>query len=232
MRTIKTNLTFNIGDAYVPVYEYIMKQAGINISSVTSDGKMSNVSVSIPLPERLYWDVRYHSMGLTSHERRDATFEEVTLKPYLSAGGKLLDFGCGLGRHTAWLSDFSDYYGADTSEYATSHAVSGHKYFPIKDKLPFQDGIFQTVFSCQVLKHILEDEDLKFWARELARVTAPHGIHVHYDVTWASTPTEEHVTLRPKEVIINIFRDAGIVLDADDYPYRDDLRTVLYGLRE
>ena len=214
------------------MFQYLIREAGGTVSKVTSDGKMNTVAFSLPLPERIYWDMRFAQMGITSHERRDTTFDQVTLTPYLRTGGKLLDFGCGLGRHTEWLSAFAEYYGVDTSQYAVTHAPSGFKYFPVDDKLPFQDGIFQTVFSCQVLKHILTDEEFKFWIHELARVTAPHGLHVHYDITWAQTQVGNHMVVRPKETIIKAFHDEGIILNADDYPYPDDMRTVFYGVKK
>ena len=221
-----------IGDISCPFFCYLVDQAGGVVSKTTSDGKTTTITCRVPIPERMYWDVRYQGMGVTAHEKKDTTFDQVTLTPYLRDGGKILDFGCGLGRHAEWLSAFAEYYGADTSQYAVTHGPSGFKCFPITDKLPFQDGIFQTVFSCQVLKHILVDEELKFWIHELTRVTAPHGLHVHYDITWAQTQAKDHMVIRPKETIINTFHDEGVILDADDYPYPNDLRTVFYGVKE
>lgn len=221
-----------IGDPYSAIFQYLIAEANGKVMRATSDGKTTTVTCALPVPERMYWNMCYQQMGLASHEKRDKEFDQVTLTPYLRVGGKVLDFGCGLGRHAEWLSTFGEYYGADTSQYAVAHAPLGCKCFPISDKLPFHDEIFQTVFSCQVLKHILTDEQLKFWIHELARVTAPHGLHVHYDITFARGAHEGHMVVRPKEAVINMFRDEGIVLDADDYPYPEDMRTVFYGVKE
>jgi SAM-dependent methyltransferase len=102
-------------------------------------------------------------------------------RPYLPAGGTILDWGC---RHApdsclirATFGQRATLYGCDFVEegrYAAFHDFSGLHYDSLREivKLPYASGIFDTIVASGVLEHVPMDyESLK----ELYRVLKPGG---------------------------------------------------------
>jgi SAM-dependent methyltransferase len=110
-------------------------------------------------------------------------FEQFPVEP----GERVLDMGCGGGRHAfalyrrgarvvaldldaAELKDVAGMFAALAPEVpvgATAQAVRGSAY-----ELPFADGSFDKVIAAEVLEHLPEDARAM---RELARVLKPGG---------------------------------------------------------
>jgi len=98
-------------------------------------------------------------------------------------GKKVLDYGCGSGYGTAFISDScQQIIGIDVSTEAIAHASSHFRapnlsYMLIERAevapLPFPDSSFDVVLSFQVIEHI---EDVSAYLREMDRVLAPGGL--------------------------------------------------------
>ena len=117
--------------------------------------------------------------------------QEAFLRQYV--GGlrrpRVLDFGCGYGRHIAYLRTLSDVeiYGVDQSpsmvqsiatytgdaEFATQRALL----IEPRGRLPFPDKFFDLVFTSEVLIHIAET-DLPGVIQEILRVARHRILHI------------------------------------------------------
>ncbi|MGB0621135.1 MAG: methyltransferase domain-containing protein [Myxococcota bacterium] len=130
--------------------------------------------------------------------------QEIFLEEYFArvAPGKVLEFGCGFGRHLEYLRRIPklDVYGFDQSEsmvegmrwarkpWREKHVAIGH---PLH-KLPYADGEFDAVFTVSVLIHI-RPQDVQKILRELWRVSGGHVVHIeNNDTDETYVTSEEH----------------------------------------
>ncbi|MFW9788837.1 MAG: class I SAM-dependent methyltransferase [Candidatus Thorarchaeota archaeon] len=100
-------------------------------------------------------------------------------------GSRILDLGCGTGRHVVYLSrlDF-DVYGFDASQKAISMTeewlasenleanICKHQ---MEDAFPYEDNYFDAVVSIQVIHHNLV-KDIRKTIKEIERVLKPDGL--------------------------------------------------------
>ncbi len=118
------------------------------------------------------------------------------------APARVLEFGCGTGRHLRYLRDIPgvEVFGIDQSptmvegirrwadpEWLGSHVAVGAPLGP----LPYEDGSFDLVFTASVLVHV-RPEDLPGILRELARVSRGHVLHVENRIGWREPYTPDH----------------------------------------
>jgi ubiquinone/menaquinone biosynthesis C-methylase UbiE len=100
--------------------------------------------------------------------------------------GKLLDFGCGVGRMTrAFSSFFASCVGVDVSEKMIGLASSFHSgrpncKFVASDSalLPFSDKTFEFVFTVLVLQHVPNASMILHYIAEFIRVAKDNGVIV------------------------------------------------------
>lgn len=100
---------------------------------------------------------------------------------------RVLDLGCGRGATTLHLLRKGfDAYGVDVDPGPMSKGEDAFEFFGFvaKDRLrhgdgtlPFEKGMFDLVLSEQVLEHV---QDLALLVQELARVTTPGGVGIHF----------------------------------------------------
>lgn len=95
-------------------------------------------------------------------------------------GLRILDLGCGTGRHTSWLSasgarvtavDFATSM-LEQARRKTRDLNVSYVIHDLHDSLPFGAGTFDIVLSCLVLEHL--ESAAEFFA-DIYRVTAPGG---------------------------------------------------------
>jgi SAM-dependent methyltransferase len=136
---------------------------------------------------REYWATRLKEKGKTYvafGDRKDAFDKQSqvfwdAMEATLPAGGRVLDFGCGVGRFAPPLAEVFDFYnGVDLTPGALEHAPdlpnASFTYLG-EDKLPFDDDFFDSAVSLTVIQHIVDPEQFSLWTAEIGRVVKPGG---------------------------------------------------------
>lgn len=105
--------------------------------------------------------------------------------------GHTLDFGCGLGAYTERFGAFGGLaFGFDVEEDRLVQAIprSSGVNLSVGEALPYADGVFDTVFSNEVIEHVQDDGAS---IREMVRVTRSGGrIFIFCPNRWY--PVEQH----------------------------------------
>lgn len=142
----------------------------------------------------IYWK-NNGSFWLKEYIRRKLSLlryslQELTLRTHFEhcAPARVLEFGCGVGRHLSYLRNIPgiDIYGFDQSptmlqqvntwaekEWMESHICLGEA----NKKLPYKDKSFDIVYSAEVLIHI-SPEDIFSRLKEMLRLARWHILHL------------------------------------------------------
>lgn len=86
--------------------------------------------------------------------------------------GRLLDFGCGSKPYQALFGHVSEYIGVDVENEGHSHVNEHIDVYYDGKTLPFEDQLFDSILSNEVLEHV---PDLEGILSELYRVLKPGG---------------------------------------------------------
>ena len=98
----------------------------------------------------------------------------MTNKQVRARSCKILDVGCGTGVNFAWLNQFGEVMGADTSELAITIANrKGTAVLGRAEDLPFEDNTLDLVTAFDVLEHIADEKRV---LGEWGRVLRPRGL--------------------------------------------------------
>lgn len=151
----------------------------------------------------------------------------------LAPDARLLDVGCGTGRHLLELTRFPGFLiGLDTSREdlrtmgclielsaREGHVVAGvHIVQGTGERLPFADGLFDHVICTETLEHIPDDQAM---LRELMRVLRPGGVLVisvpdEYSerLLWRLSPRYRntpggHIRIYRRKAIARLLRESG-----------------------
>jgi len=96
-------------------------------------------------------------------------------------GGDLLEIGAGTGWQAKALCDAG--FRVEAVDLPATNALSGHaraRAWPIRDydgaHLPYSDGVFDVIYSSNVLEHVIELDTLN---DEMKRVLRPGGVALH-----------------------------------------------------
>ena len=128
------------------------------------------------------------------------------------AGRRVLDVGCGDGQ---WLADFQT-WGARQQDLAgielgAERAARARERLPAADvregnaaELPWEDGRFDVVMQATLLSSLVEPELRRAVAADIARVTAPGGVVVSYDMR-VENPRNEHLRAVTRRELAELF---------------------------
>jgi SAM-dependent methyltransferase len=154
------------------------------------------------------------------------TFESILNKNGLSISGfeSILDFGCGYGRLTEHLLQFSENAKVSGCEIDKKHVDSCRKRFTdvvfiANDVLPplnFPDNSFDFIITYSVFTHLSEDAHKK-WLEELSNKIKPggvmmHTIHSRLAMQLMNLSSPEHLTKYnlPDDFNFNSENDVGL----------------------
>ncbi|HBN23050.1 MAG TPA: hypothetical protein DD412_07420 [Holosporales bacterium] len=105
---------------------------------------------------------------------------------------RILDFGCGSGRHTyEFLNQgYQNCFGYDIKNYLTVRHEKELSHFSFSEgDLPFKDNMFDLIFSTQVLEHVADYPKI---LKEMSRILKPGGVALHiFPPKWM--PIEPHI---------------------------------------
>ena len=149
---------------------------------------MTDASVGDGRGERT-WEELYRERGVV--QREPSPEARRALDAFREAGAvKVLDLGCGSGRHSRLLADGGfRVWGCDPSPEALAIAA---EWVPEADfrqgemaRLPYEDGFFDAVLCYQVIQHALV-ADIRRAVAETARALRPDGL------LFLRVPSAEH----------------------------------------
>jgi len=136
---------------------------------------------------RIYWTNRARKEGkkYVAYKNSKGAFQkqldvfQMAMEGALPEKGRILDFGCGVGRFAPFISPrVESYEGVDLVEEALGYAPdlpnATFTHLP-EDKLPFPDGHFDGIMAITVLQHIVSPQDFELWTSELSRVVKHYG---------------------------------------------------------
>ena len=156
---------------------------------------------------------------LTAQARWAAIIAEIR-EVDLPAGARVLDVGCGDGADLARLrTELADcrleLHGVDLLvdrlERARQAVPGAALSVGGAERLPYRDGVFDLVFVSTLFSSVLDDALAARMAKEIARVTAPGGTILWYDVRLPN-PWNRNTRSRSASTVRALFRGAAVTL--------------------
>jgi len=162
---------------------------------------------------RKYWPERLKKQGKNyvawrneakAFSKQERVFWNA-IQPLLPSGGRVLDFGCGVGRFTTVISSIVDQYdGVDLNKEALEFAPSVDNAtftYLLEDNLPFDENTFDGALALTVLQHIVDPQSFELWTNELARVIKPGGFFIGIETPSLKVKPAPHMRWRTSKII-------------------------------
>ena len=138
-------------------------------------------------------------MPETSTDQSVVSLNEMILSEFgvaLQRESRILDFGCGSGRHVYEYLDrgYLNVHGYDVRDYVNRRSPEDGARFRFDEsaetsRIPYPDDFFDFIFSTSVFEHV-QQQDLAY--REIQRALKPGGASVHnFPAKWR--PIEPHI---------------------------------------
>jgi len=167
-----------------------------------------------------YWESRYEKMGgkrtVGKSSWDDKTYQEVLdqfnsgVLDAMMGGrrwGRILDFGCGIGRWRPGLERRCGLYcGTDIIEEVLQDGCM----LMTDNLIPYPEGYFGLIFSCMVLQHVVDDELMADYVRQFKALLEPGGSVFLVENT--SGPDNNYMRKRSAKDYIDIFSEGGLPL--------------------
>jgi len=112
-------------------------------------------------------------------------------------GARVLDIGCGTGRHLSRFPEGNELHGMDLSESMLEEAErrnpQGHFKVGSADRVDYEDNSFDFVYSSRVIQHLRDQQKL---INEMARVCKPGGrvVLICYN-SWSVLNLYKHIRM-------------------------------------
>lgn len=173
--------------------------------------------------------------GSLRHGLRSVTGRDVSDFP------QVLDWGCGCGRLTRYLTDYpvavtGTDVDADNVAWCARNLPGRFETIPLHPPMPFADGSFDLAIGTSVFTHLTEPVQFE-WLAELRRVVRPGGILLLSVLGDAAIQdhklTAEHVRRRNRTGFLDVTQNRildGYLAEADYY--RDVYHAAWYVRRE
>lgn len=125
-----------------------------------------------------------------------------------------LEIGCGYGRLTPWISEFSNsHYAIDPNEEAVAEAKILYPSLDFEvasvNQLPYEDSKFSLIFTWTVLQHIHPDK-IALSAREMKRVLLDKGVIIICEKIRGSSDGV-HIWTRDREEYMSLFSPLKLI---------------------
>lgn len=152
---------------------------------------------------------------------RDPYQAVVDFVPKLRAAGahRVLDLGCGTGRHTVYLAGQGfDMWACDisarglnyTRQWLAAEGLTAHLQYSDMTTLPYREGAFEGLVSAFVVYHGLLD-DIQRAVEEIRRVLRPGGLALLTLISTRNDSYRQGQEMEPDTFIRTSGADAGVL---------------------
>lgn len=160
-----------------------------------------------------YWKDRYGKMsgervvGNINWTEKEYNMEYERWRSYyvkiMKPADLILDFGCGIGRWSSFLSEYGSYHGCDIIDFP------GKNFELIKDCIiPFGKTQFDLIWTCVVLQHIIDERLLENYIQQFHSRLKNNG-RVIITENISDNRSNNYIMYRSLKDYVSLFKEAG-----------------------
>ena len=181
----------------------------------------------------------YSKRGLNkSSVKNETSQQEELIKTYLDViqnKNCVLDFGCGIGRMTKFLSEnFKRYYGTDivqsVIESADRFRIPNTKFELLNsfnNNIPFGNTKFDVIWTSTVLQHVVDDKLLKHYIKDFYRRLNKDGYVLILENT-GNHKNSNYLSFRSKAEYIGMFDQVRFeIIDSECFDAAGENHTII-----